>query len=307
MVDRSAAFVAACAASSRAPPPWTQAHRGRQSRAAVAPDIAFTSVFSKGEIMRKFLMIAALAATALTAATPAAAQSNGRRAQERGQAQIPHCVRPLGALSVIEPDQNWWGQHGLESPTSIIRLFVARSGCFTLVDRGRGLRSRNLERELAEQGELQPGSNIGRGQVRAADYIMVPDLVTANGNGSGVNVGGILGAFGNRLGGRGLGAVLGGLSVERREANVMLTLVNSRTTEQERLTEGYARRSDLSLGGGFGAGFLGGGFGAFGAGGYERTEMGQVVVLAYLDAYIDMVRQLGGLPSDPSAAAPPAQ
>lgn len=258
--------------------------------------------------MRKLLMIAALAATALTAAaSPAAAQSNGRRAQDRGQAQIPHCVRPLGALSVIEPDENWWGAHGLESPTAIIRLFVARSGCFTLVDRGRGLRSRNLERELAEQGELQPGSNIGRGQVRAADYIMVPDIVTANNNSGGLNVGGMLGAVGGRFGGRGLGAVLGGVSVERREANVMLTLVNARTTEQERLTEGYSRRSDLSLGGGFGGRFLGGGFGAFGAGGYERTELGQVVVLAYLDAYIEMVHQLGGLPSDPSPAAPPAR
>jgi hypothetical protein len=32
-----------------------------------------------------------------------------------------------------------------------------------------------------------------------------------------------------------------------------------------------------------------------------------VLVLAYLNAYKDLVTQLGGLPSNPSAAAPQAQ
>ncbi len=44
------------------------------------------------------------------------------------------------------------------------------------------------------------------------------------------------------------------------------------------------------------AGGWGGGFAAAGAGGYQNTEIGQVIVLAYLDAYIKMVQQLGGLP-----------
>src|SRR3546814_6370226 len=84
------------------------------------------------------------------------------------------------------------------------------------------------------------------------------------------------------------------------------TLVNARPTGQERLTEGYARKSDLSFGGG-GGGFFGGGFAAAGGGGYQNTEIGQVLVLAYLDAYTQLVRQLGGLPENASAAAPKAQ
>jgi hypothetical protein len=38
-----------------------------------------------------------------------------------------------------------------------------------------------------------------------------------------------------------------------------------------------------------------GGFGAAGATGYNNTEIGQVITLAYLDAYTKLVDQLGGL------------
>ena len=98
----------------------------------------------------------------------------------------------------------------------------------------------------------------------------------------------------------------GGLSTKSKEANVMLTLVNSRTTEQERMTEGYFRKKDLAWAAGGGGGW-GGGFGGVGGGSYANTEIGQVITLAYLDAYKQLVTQLGGLPEDPSAAAPVAQ
>jgi curli biogenesis system outer membrane secretion channel CsgG len=260
--------------------------------------------------MFKKIAIAILAAsTALAVAAPAQAQSGARRQQERQQAQIPTCARPLGALSVIEPDNNWWSGLGLSSPESIIKLFVARSGCFTLVDRNRGLQNRNLERALADNGELQPGSNIGRGQVRAADYFLVPDIVTQNANSGGGGIGAALGGLGGLFGGRAgyvAGSVAGGLNVRSSEANVTLSLVNARTTEQERITEGFARRRDTSFNLGAG-GFLGGGFASFGGGAYENTQIGQVIVLAYLNAYTDMVRQLGGLPANASAAAPIAR
>src|SRR3546814_10969858 len=126
-------------------------------------------------------------------------------------------------------------------------------------------------------------------------------IVTQNSNSGGNALGGVLGAFGRSLGG--LGAIAGGINIKKKEANVTLTLVNARTTEQERLTEGYARKSDLSFGGG-GGGFFGGGFAAAGGGGYQNTELGQVLVLAYLDAYTQLVRQLGGLQEHASAAAP---
>jgi curli biogenesis system outer membrane secretion channel CsgG len=253
-----------------------------------------------GPLLAGVLATAMLVAGAL-APTAAAAQSSARKEQQNKTAQIPVCAKRLGTIAIVEPDNNWWAPLQLGSPEAIIKLFVLKSGCFGLVDRGRGLNSRNMERALADQGELQQGSNIGRAQVKAADYFVVPDLVTRNSNAGGGGFGGLVGGM---LGGS-LGAAVGGaINVKKKEANVTLTLVNARTTEMERLTEGFAQKKDLGFGGG--VGFVGAGFGGGGGGGYENTEIGQVIVLAYLDAYTNMVRELGGLPEDASAAAPQA-
>ena len=82
--------------------------------------------------------------------------------------------------------------------------------------------------------------------------------------------------------------------------------VNARTTEEEAITEGYARKSDVSFGAGGGL-FSGGTFGGVGGGGYQDTAIGQIIVLSYLDAYTKLVSQLGGLPDNAAAAAPRAQ
>src|SRR3546814_2006181 len=89
--------------------------------------------------------------------------------------EIHSCTKKLGTIWVVEPDTNWWQQIGLGSPEAIIKVFVMKSGCFGLVDRGKGLANRNIERALADSGELQRGSNIGRAQVKAADYFVVPE------------------------------------------------------------------------------------------------------------------------------------
>ena len=246
----------------------------------------------------------AVAAMAVASGTASAqSQSSARKAQTKSMQEIPVCQKRLGTVSIVEPDTNWWQQLGLGSPEAIIKLFVMKSGCFGLVDRGKGLASRNIERALADSGELQANSNIGKRQVKAADYFIVPDLVSKNENSGGGGIGAIAGGL---LGSRTLGMIAGGLSTKSKEANVMLTLVNARTTEQERLTEGYFRKKDLSWAAGGGGGWWGG-FGGAGGGGYSNTEIGQVITLAYLDAYKQLVTQLGGLPVAPSAAAPVAQ
>ena len=251
--------------------------------------------------MKRTLALAAAAAALVVTPGVASAQSSGRKAQQQEMTEIPICTQRLGTVAIVEPDNNWWAGLGLSSPESIIKLFVMRSGCFGLVDRNKGLASRNIERALADSGELQRGSNIGRGQVKAADYFIVPDLVTKNNNSGGFNIGGLAGGlFGGTV-----GAIAGGVNVKKKEANVLLTLVNARTTEQERMTEGYYRKTDVGFAGGGGAGWWGG-FGALGGSSYQNTDIGQVIVLAYLRAYKDLVSQLGGLPSNPSAAAPQA-
>jgi len=91
----------------------------------------------------------------------------------------------------------------------------------------------------------------------------------------------------------GFGALLGGLNVKKRSANVVLNVVNNKSSE-EFVAEGQSKKSDLGFAAGGGL-FAGGFLGAGGASGYDNTEMGQVIALAYLDAYTKLVNDLGGL------------
>ncbi|MFT4026564.1 MAG: CsgG/HfaB family protein [Novosphingobium sp.] len=229
--------------------------------------------------------------------------SSGRQKQVRGTQDIPVCSRNLGTVAIVEPDKQWWREFNLGSPEAILKVFVQRSGCFTIVNRGRAMQSRAMERALADNGELQSGSNLGRGQVRTADYYLEPDIVTANRNSGGGGAGALLGGLGGMFGAGGLGAIAGSINVKKGEANVTLSVVNARTTEETALVEGYARKSDVSFGAG-GGGFFGGTFGGAAGGGYQDTAIGQIIVLAYLDAYTKLVSQLGGLPDNASQAAP---
>lgn len=242
------------------------------------------------------------AAVALVSTPAFADQSSGQKAQQRGQAEIPVCTHRIGTLAIVEPDQQWWRELNLGSPEAIIKVFVQQSGCFSIVNRGRAMQSRAMERAMAEQGELQTGSNMGAGQVKAADYFLQPDIVSTNKNSGGGGVGAVAGGILGHFGGWGstVGAIAGGINVKKGEANVTLSLVNARTTEEEALTQGYFRKTDLSWGLGGGAGWWGG-FGAAGGYGYQNTEIGQVIVLAYLDAYKKLVTQLGGLSPAPMA------
>lgn len=245
-------------------------------------------------------ILTAVSAFGMLAAVPAAAkdESSGRKQQSRGTAEIPRCTQNLGTVAIVEPDTQWWRELSLGSPEAILRVFVQQSGCFTLVNRGRSMQNRAMERALADQGELQEGSNIGGGQVKAADYFIQPDIVTGNANSGGGGIGALAGGL---LGRSFLGGIAGGINIKKKEANVTLSVVNARTTVEEALVEGYARKSDLSFGGGGGGGWWGG-FAAVGGHGYQNTEIGQVIVLAYLDAYTKLVGQLGGIPQGAPAA-----
>jgi curli biogenesis system outer membrane secretion channel CsgG len=263
-------------------------------------------------------LASALAASAalIVIATPAAAQTSNTRAsssrnmQLNAMSEIPVCTRKLGTIAIVEPDNQWWRELNLGSPEAILKIFVQRSQCFGIVNRGRSMQSRAMERALADNGELQAGSNVGKAQVKTADYFLEPDIVSTNrnsgGGGAGAALGGAIGGLFGGSAGSVIGGLAGGINVKKGEANVTLSVVNARTTEEEALVEGYARKKDVSFAVGGGAGWWGG-FAGAGGGGYQNTEIGQVIVLAYLDAYIKLVTQLGGLPANASAAAPVAQ
>jgi curli biogenesis system outer membrane secretion channel CsgG len=217
-------------------------------------------------------------------------------ADSNAQPQIPVCDKKIGTLAVTEPENPWWTAMQLDSPAALIKVYVSQSKCFTLVDRGKGLAAAKAERELASSGEERVGSNIGKGQMKAADYVLVPDIANRNGNAQGTNVGGALGG----LLGHGIGAVVGGISLKSKTADVVLTMTDVRSTEQVALEQGHAKKTDLGWMGGGGLGFFGG-FAAGGASSYANTEIGQVVAMAYLDAYTKLVNDVKSSAPDAKA------
>jgi len=243
--------------------------------------------------------IAACAGVALMNSDVFAATAQEQRAKQT--AEIPRCAQSLGVLAVEQPQRNWWSELQLGSPEALIKVFVAQSGCFTLVDRGAGLAAAQRERALSSGGSLQQGSNIGGGQILAADYVIVPDLVTQNANARGNNVGAALGGLLGRNNPV-LGQIAGNISINSSTADVALTLTYVRATRQLAILEGHSEKRDIGFGVGGGL-FGGSGYGQAGATGYNNTEIGQVITLAYLDAYRKMVDQLGGLPAEGASAA----
>ena len=211
------------------------------------------------------------------------------RAADAPPPEIPTCDKKIGTLAVTEPENKWWVQYNLESPEALIKVYVSQSKCFTLVDRGKGLAAAEKERALAGGGEMRGGSNIGKGQMKAADYVLVPDVAMKNNNAGGKSFGGLVGGM---LGGV-AGAVVGGVSLKSKTADVVLTLTDVRSTEQVALEQGHYKKTDMGWGGGGGAFF--GGFAAAGAGSYANSEIGQVVAIAYLDAYTKLVTEIKGM------------
>ncbi|MEM5419437.1 hypothetical protein V2W23_14520, partial [Staphylococcus gallinarum] len=86
-------------------------------------------------------------------------------------------------------------------------------GCLRIVDRNGGLAMRQTESALGQTGDLRRGSNVGRGQVAAADYFLIPDIANSNSNSGGNAIGAIAGSL---LPG-GFGALAGGLRTKKSE------------------------------------------------------------------------------------------
>ncbi|MGZ6040068.1 MAG: SH3 domain-containing protein [Phenylobacterium sp.] len=235
------------------------------------------------------------AAAAAMIASSAHAQAYGTdNKRPSGTPELPKCQQPVGTVSIVLPENQWWLRYNLGSPEALIKLYAQRSNCLRVVDRGAGLAMRNTERNLGATGELQRNSNVGAGQIKAADYTIVPDIADAN-----QNAGGSAAALGGFIPGP-AGAILGGIRTKSSTAHVLLNLVNVRTTEQEYTAEGTAQKTNISFAGGGFAGLIGGV-----AGGYSNTDIGQIIAAAYLNAYVDLVGHMQGMvPGGAQAAAP---
>lgn len=239
-------------------------------------------------------IVAVATAAILALSTRASAQhlarpSGTQQLQQATMNDVPHCMRKLGTVSVMDGDDpSGWTQFQLAGPQKLLKVLIQRSGCFNLVDRGSGLSAAQRERDIGNGLGLQRRSNVGQGQIKAADYVLVAEVQAANRNSGGSAVGGGIGGL---IGGR-FGALAGGIRTRKMEANTVLSLTNVRTTETIAVQDGYAAKNSVSFGGGGGAGFFGGGAAAVG-GGYDNTDIGRIVTLAFIQAYSKMVTDLG--------------
>lgn len=243
--------------------------------------------------IRKITALLAVAATMTAPAygAPRQAKPSGtQRLQEQAVQDVPRCSRKLGTVSVMDGDDpSGWTQFQLTGPQKLIKVLVQRSGCFNLVDRGSGLSAAQRERDIGGDLGLQRRSNVGQGQIKAADYVLVAEVQASNRNSGGS---GVAGGIGGLIGGRALGALAGGIGSKKMEANTVLSLTNVRTTETVSVVDGYAAKNSVSFGVGGGS-FFGGGAAAAVGGGYDNTDIGRIVTLAFIQAYTKMVNELG--------------
>lgn len=202
-------------------------------------------------------------------------------------ATLTKCSAPLGVAALIEPNTSntvygaFLSQHKLPSPIPMIRLMMSQSNCFQVVDRGAASKAMEFERSLAKKGELQDPDKMQSGQMVGADWVITPNIISQD-----QNAGGFAGGVGAFLPGL-LGVVAGSVSVKKLEAQTMLSLTSVRTGLQVAIAEGSATKSDVGFGGfGMGAG------GLMGGGGFQSTEIGKIVMAAFLDAHNKLVEQI---------------
>ena len=206
-----------------------------------------------------------------------------------GDKGLGHCDNPMGAMAVVEPQDLVLAslrRYNLGSPVGLIRMMIQQSNCFIVVERGVGMQNMAQERQLANAGQLRQDSNMGGGQMVAADFILTPSVVFSENNAGGVGgaaaIGGVFG--------RTAAAAAGGLKF--KEAQTSMLVADSRTSVQVASAEGSTKKADLRLG----AALFGGGGGG-GAGGYGNTNEGKIIAAAFLDNYNGIVQNVRNQPS----------
>jgi hypothetical protein len=201
--------------------------------------------------------------------------------------QLVQCTTPVGTIALVESQIPALAQMGLSSPVPLIRLMAAQSRCFNVVERGQALTRMQDERALAAGGLLQAGSNIGGGQMVAADYYITPNVAFSDRDAGGISS---AAAFIPGYGGLIASALTAGMRF--KEAQALMIITDTRTGMQVAIAEGKSKAID------FGAGV--GALGIHGLGslaGYGDTHQGKVVAGAFLDSFNKTVEYVRAMPN----------
>ena len=233
----------------------------------------------------------AVAALAMLAATPAAAQKLGVGGTGVDEAsQLPTCDRPIGIVALVEekaksdprmdalPPQframmemarAQQGGGTSVDPMPLVKLLAARSRCFTVVDRGAGYDALQRERAIA----AGQGGAVAAPALQIATHLLSIQIVYIDAK--------------SRQSAGGFGGLMGGIGFTQKtlEAQVIMTLTRVDNGVQEVVSSGQARKKDIGV-------LFGGlsdlGVGALG-GTYASTDAGKITALALLDGYRKLV------------------
>ena len=135
--------------------------------------------------------------------------SGGSAGAQGASTQLHRCARPLGTAALVEPPGSTstsLQSIGLASPLPLMRLMMAQSNCFTVVDRGAAMNNIEQEEYLRQSGMLRAGSQTAKGRMITAQYVLTPNVIFSNPNAGGASLGT---AVGGLIGG-GTGALIGG-------------------------------------------------------------------------------------------------
>ena len=256
--------------------------------------------------MKRLLTTAALVGLTMS---PATAQKMGKGGMGVDETtEVPRCDRPLGTVALVEERSAAGTAEGLPpglaalmrmaeaqnggsarvDPLPLLKLLVAQSNCFQVVDRGEGFDALQRERQLAAGGAVAGANN--QATLRAADYLLQAKILYSD-NDSGGSGGGLGTMFPGGL----------GFKQKVKSSQTMLTLVEVKTGIQQAVATGSARKKDLSIvGGGLSTNA---GVGALG-GTYTSTDMGKITTLALLDAFRKVAMDARSRIAPPNATAP---
>jgi hypothetical protein len=231
---------------------------------------------------------------ALACATAAALSTAAFAQDAQKTTGVEKCAAPIGTISINEPEADMvraLSGYNLGSPAAVLRILIQESNCFLVVERGTGLEQMQQERDLARSGELQHASNVGAGQMKAADFLLTPGVIFSD-----QNAGGVGGAVGGMMG-RKIGVAGGG--VKFKEAHTSLLVADLRSGIQVAASEGKAKKTDFGVGG---LGVLGLGVAA---GGYSSTDEGKLIAASFRDNYNIVVQSIRSNPALLARAAAP--
>ncbi|MBV8470208.1 MAG: hypothetical protein JOY60_10180 [Burkholderiaceae bacterium] len=211
------------------------------------------------------------------------ALASGSHAED-ASSQVEKCSQKLGVLAVAEPQMGWdhLQSYGLGSPASLLRMMVQQSDCFDVVERGVALQNLQQERALAQSGDLREESNVNKGQMQAADFVMTPNVQVSASDTGGIGgyVAGALSRWSSLFG-----------NLKFKEASTSILIADVRSSIQVAAAEGKATKTDFGVGGWtYGSGAWGG------LGGYTKTPEGKVVAASLLDNYNEIVKSIRNQP-----------